>query len=261
MSLRQGFNLFSDKLFLAKSMGASLKPLVLLVAAVMLASGLLMVESAFAQSTPKPFAPEFTAKYTDYSYDIPTTTSTSTDPFTGKQIITTNNGYHVDNRTVILVIKNQQINTVDQANPLSLYYYVRFKGHYENNESDWMYLPKELKYGYGPASNSSESVWYYTLNSLASQYYLYFSDNSEIDFQVQAFIGNQTLSTVGLGGHYVFTGEGSNWSKTQTVTIKNSNSQTPSVPEFSVMTILPLFVITLLAIALLKPKIQKLFYN
>jgi hypothetical protein len=236
--------------------GTSQKSLTVLLIVALIASGLMLVGSASAQSTPKPSAPQFTLQYADFSYDVPSTTSTVTDPFTGKQITTTNNGYHVDNRTIILKIKNQPIPQTGTENPLGLYYYVRFKGHYENNESDWMYLPKELKYGYGPASNSVESVWYYRLDSLASQYYLYFSDNSEIDFQVQALIGNQTLSVGGLGGHYVFTGEKGEWSNTQTVTIGSpaSATPTPSIPEFPAAVVLPLFAIMLLVAALLRSK-------
>ena len=237
-------------------MGASLKPITLLLIIGLLATSIIMVQSSSASSTPKPSAPEFTLQYVDYSYDVAPKTSTVTDPFTGKPVTTTINGYHVDNRTIILKIKNQPIPTADEATPLGLYYYVRFKGHYENNENSWKYLPKELKYGYGPASNYAEEVWYYTLTNLASEYHLYFSEDSEIDFQVQALFGNQTLFTMGLGGHYSFTGESGEWSNTQTVTIGNPTSAapTPSIPEFPVAAILPLFLIILLAMLLQSKK-------
>lgn len=213
------------------------------------------IQSTSALSTPKPSAPEFILQYKDYSYDVAPKTSTTTDPFTGKQTTTTINGYHEDNRTIILKIKNQPIPQTDEATSLGLYYYVRFKGHYENNENSWKYLPKELKYGYGPASNCAEEVWYYTLTNLASEYQLYFSDNSEVDFQVQALFGNQTLLTGGLGGHWVFTGESGEWSNTQTVTISapTSAAPTPSIPELPVIVVLPLF-LTILLILLIQSK-------
>ena len=57
-------------------------------------------------SIPKPSVPEFTLKYVDNSYDVPPKTTTSTDPYTNEITTTTIPGYHVENRTVEAVIKN-----------------------------------------------------------------------------------------------------------------------------------------------------------
>ena len=67
-----------------------------------------------------------------------------------------------------------------------------------------------------------------------------------MDFRLQALIGFYTET-----GHpfmdvyeYNFTGQTSDWSSTQTITIQESNSSpspTSSVPEFPIIAILPLF--------------------
>jgi hypothetical protein len=62
---------------------------------------LTIVGTSFAQTIPKPSVPEFTVRYVDLSYDVPTTTSI--DQYTGKTI--TNQGYHMENRTIQITIE------------------------------------------------------------------------------------------------------------------------------------------------------------
>ena len=76
----------------------------LLLIGVLVLSSLVMVETAFAQSIPTPSVPEFTVKYVDNSYDVPPTYGT--DQYTGQTIII-QDGYHVDNRSIQFIIKNQ----------------------------------------------------------------------------------------------------------------------------------------------------------
>jgi hypothetical protein len=66
----------------------------LLFFTVLTVSSLVMVETAFAQSIPKPSVPEFTLVLVDSSYDVPTTYSI--DPYTGDNV--THNGYHVEDK-------------------------------------------------------------------------------------------------------------------------------------------------------------------
>jgi hypothetical protein len=68
------------------------KHLALALILLLATSSMLWVESVSAQSIPKPSVPEFSLKYVDHSYDVPTTYGT--DPYTGKTIIT-QEGYHV----------------------------------------------------------------------------------------------------------------------------------------------------------------------
>ena len=75
---------------------------------------------------PKLLVPEFTVKLVDNSYDVPTTHSI--DPYTGQNI--TNPGYHVENKTIEVTVKNQPFTpfyAVDSFNA-SFYYNIRTKG-------------------------------------------------------------------------------------------------------------------------------------
>ena len=79
--------------------------------------------------------PEFTLRYVDNSYDVPLKTTSTTDPYTNETTTTTIPGYHVENKTVEAVIKN---------NLGASYYNFRYKGHYAE---DWSYYP------FRPSSN------------------------------------------------------------------------------------------------------------
>src|SRR5665647_1089789 len=107
-----------------------------LVAVLVLAtSSLIIVKTAFAESIPALSVPEFTVKLVDRSYDVPITYTTTTDPFSGKQITTSSGGYHVTNKTIDVTIRNQPFTSTDLGNGsvIQLYYSVRAKGHF----GDW----------------------------------------------------------------------------------------------------------------------------
>jgi hypothetical protein len=208
----------------------------LLFIAILAVSSLLMVESAFAQSITKPSIPQFTIKYVDYSYDVPPTYGV--DQYTGKNIII-DEGYHVDNRTVEFTIKNQPfVSYIDASgNKTALYYNFRFKGPYGNA---WSYYP-DTSHSYGlytgffpdtSASNSDYTVITVRLNDLTQ----YPAGTPEIptgvqmQFQVQAIMGYIVRSYTGMlaGDFYGFTGERSDWSDTQTLTLGESQTSTSS---------------------------------
>jgi len=71
----------------------------------------------------------------------------------------------------------------------------------------------------------------------------------ECDFQVQAMIGHIDPITTGPiagDGYYSYTGQFSEWSSTQTIylmTTQPTLQPSPTVPEVSIMAILPLFVV------------------
>ena len=83
----------------------------LLVVLILTVSSLIMAKPACA-STPKPSVPEFTLKYVDHSYDVPPTYST--DPYTGKTVMT-QAGYHVENKSIEVTIKNQPFTNYKDA--------------------------------------------------------------------------------------------------------------------------------------------------
>ena len=78
------------------------KHVTLILVAILTLSSLTMIRPATSQIT-KPSVPEFTLQIVTKPYDIPTTYSTN--PYTGKTI--TSPGYHVENMSIIIQIKNQ----------------------------------------------------------------------------------------------------------------------------------------------------------
>jgi hypothetical protein len=247
----------------------------LLFIVILAVSSLMIVESAFTQSIPKLSVPEFTLKLVDNSYSVPKTVTI--DPFTGANV--TQPSHRVDNKTIEVIIQNQPFNPIliqeGKSNWTTAFYYnVQFKGHFSQN---WIPI-----YFYGDPfptpSNSDYTTIEYQLELTspnASSYYLqvyreydgsYSSipteipSNAQIDFQVQAMIGNfhrgyNATATDPLQMFpWVFEGQTSDWN-TQTITIPATSTltspspnptSTPTVPEFPILVILPLFVSVLL---------------
>jgi hypothetical protein len=189
-------------------------------------------------SIPKPSIPEFTVKYVDNSYDVPPTYEI--DQYTGKNVMT-QAGYHVQNKTIELAIKNQLFTPYKDAdgNSIRLYYNIGKKGHFGNS---WGYLDTGY-YGldnhYVDADLDSDyTVLTYGLvgnNGTLSLLNLDISSGDQVDFRVQAFIGyntriHESWTPFGEVYHYVFTGETSDWSNTQTLTISESQTPTSSPP-------------------------------
>jgi len=212
-------------------------------------SCLVMVNFAFAQSIPKPSVPEFTLKFTDNSYDVPP--RYDFDPYTGKDVIM-EPGYHVQEKIVEVIIKNQPFTSYTDANGnvISLYYSIRIKGSF----GDYWWYPDNSAYervddegeivNYKRADLDSDyTLFKYCLvgnnGTRASQHLDISDDGAKADFQVQAFIGYMTCVD-GPGvpvipvydptitpHHFVFTGEEGDWSDTQTITIPASQMQSP----------------------------------
>jgi len=182
-------------------------------------------------SVPKPSVPEFTVKFASHPYDVPTTYSI--DPYTGENV--TYSGYHGESNILEVTIKNQPFTSFNNDNEDSSFYYnIRVKGHFSE---DWreLYRPSD---GY-PTQSDSE----YTVISLGAlgENGLSLSSGSiafdvpsggQMDFQVEAMIGYVSRKYVGDYGlfsyPYVFTGEESGWSSTQTVTVPDSSTPSPS---------------------------------
>jgi hypothetical protein len=247
------------------------KTLPLLLITLLAASSIIMVQSAFAQSIPKPSVPEFTAKYVDRSYD--TQPTYGLDQYTGKTVIT-KPSEHVDNRTIEITIKNQPFTpfTDENGNSINLLYNVRYKGSFGEN---WTSMFGELSewagttdpygtYGY-PTQDSSAQ---YTTISFTLYWNMV---QGQMDIQVEALVGYTTRAPDPAREHilwtvyeYTFYGEESGWSNTQTINFGTTNASasptplptltsattftpaqtstpTTAVPEFSWLAILPLF--------------------
>jgi hypothetical protein len=191
---------------------------------------LLTAKPATAQTASKPSVPEFTLRYVDHSYDVPPTTTSTIDQYTGKTVTTTTPGYHVENKTVEVTVTNQPFTLYSDAegNHIGLSYNVRFKGHF-GAESDWnqpFYQP--IRNGiYGFTKQLPQSNATYTIIAVPSE----FKMSDVVDFQVQTLEGYYTPwepLPIPMGTSQ-FSGQSSAWSSTQTITIGEvTNSNTPN---------------------------------
>lgn len=180
-------------------------------------------------SIPKPSIPEFTVEFVDYSYDVPPSYSTSTNPYTGEITNKTTAGYHVDNRTVKFTIKNQPFTSYKDVcgNNIEMYYNFRAKGYYTDEWDSYPFFPNNNSMGncpIYPASTTGYTVILMSLNSfLGGLRLIDVPERGRVDLQVQALTGYTDLRTNGIPGtfhteYYTFTGEKSDWSQTLTLT-------------------------------------------
>jgi hypothetical protein len=257
-------------------MRLSSKSLVLSLLVLLLIPSVSLVKQANAQSIPKPSIPEVTVEFVDRSYDVPATYTNTTDPFTGQQVTEKHGGYRVWNETIDVTVKNQQYTPIDLGNgtTITLYYSVRTKGHFVDwNDTLNGYVFKRI------ASSTSEyTVITFILRSFVSGGGYYASANvnpdelpdiqpedlqipqgATEDFQVKAEIGY--LYPV-YSGHllepptWVFASFAeSDWSDIQTLTVPYYvPTSTPTTPEFSAITLVPLFAVLTFTATLLKKK-------
>jgi hypothetical protein len=174
------------------------KALSLLIVAALVASSIIIVESAFAQSIPKPSVPEFTAK-----------------------LISSPSESLSVNKTIELSIKNQP-----SVSDYGFFYMVRAR----INDGNWSLLytidnvPGQSSGEYTTLSYPSDQPvveYQYALGDKLKNLF----PGDMIDFQVQAMIGHihrvyNPNHTTQLDMYpYVFTGETSDWSDTQTISI------------------------------------------
>jgi hypothetical protein len=221
----------------------------LLLIAVFTLSCLKTVQAYVVDSIAKPSVPEFTVRIVSYPYDVPSKTTTTIDQYTGKETTTTQPGYHVENKSIEIAIKNPQFTpiTITEYTPNShywyenaptttkcnyttnLYYNAQVKGHFGN---DWTFLGGSTlsSYNEGPQSNA-QLTSEYTVISIKADY----PDGSVLDFQVQALIGFYVpygRSVVIFG--YDFYGQESDWSSMLTLNISEtpvSVSPSPTIPS------------------------------
>jgi hypothetical protein len=189
------------------------KSIAIFIIALVAISTVLMAKSANAQTIPKPSVPEFTIKMVGPSFEIPPTYSFN--PNTG--LFDANDGYHIQYSTIKIVIKNQPFS--NQTNYDYFYYNVRIKPH-NYSDSYWHELFYAGVDGYPIQTQSDCTV--IPLSVEGSQVNWGIIPTSETtDIQVEAMIGhigrNNTMFPYPYP--YVFFGETSGWSNTQTVTL------------------------------------------
>jgi hypothetical protein len=235
-------------------MGGIDKGFSLLLVATLAVSSLMIVESASAQSIPKPSVPKFSLQYNDGSYDVPTTQTT--DPYTGQ--IITHQGYHVNLTVFEMVIQNQ-------LNPTNnLYYDVQVKGHYS---SQWVSLFDLSEYLPRQDSSSQQTILRIGqlsedgLSLVGSHKSITIPSGGKEDIRVQALVGSIGRNASAPFAAYTFYGTESDWSNTQTITAPGTSTSTsptpnptptPTVPELPFITLIIVIVALTLAISVFK---------
>jgi hypothetical protein len=185
-----------------------------------------MVKPASSEVT-KPSVPEFTLRYVDNSFDVPPSTSASTNPYTGETSNITTAGHYVENRTIELTIKNQPFTSYESNGQIiNFYYNVRIKGYYAQN---WTTV-------YNPDSDFIIQDSNYSYTKISDFPYSFGEDllqGGQVDFQVEALIGSVNRDASQSLAPWVFDGQTSGWSNTQTVTIPASApTATPNTSTF-----------------------------
>jgi len=228
----------------------------LLVACLVVSSfSVLAVSSVSAQSGFKPSVPQFSVKLVDSSYDVPPSTSTTVDQYTGKETTTTTQGYRVEQRSIEVTIKNQPFTPYTNADrkEINLYYTVHVKGSFGE---DWTIFGHVQDFGSYTAVSSSpytvQSDSEYTVLTSVIRY----AAGSQLDFKVQAVVGylyNDNAGRLIPPWYLVAIETSSGWSSiqvfivpdgpstssapTQTVTLpppttSDDNSSPPQSPEY-----------------------------
>jgi len=231
-------------------------------------SSLLTVQSANAQTTPKPSVPEFTLNYINSSYYAPL-----------------RDGY-VNNSTIQIIIKNQPYGTyTDNGYPVKMYYNVRF-----NVLTASTYIENGVNYTkeggwsipiFGHSTLQEASDGQYTVIEIQHQEggwnasgntHLGLPWNSYLlGLQVRAELGSiqkDPFYPPSLNFEY-FYGQTSDWSDTQTLTIPDTNaipgyklrpSPTPTAPEsrpFLILTVTIIVAFVLISSILLLERHRK----
>ena len=213
-------------------MGSISKSFSLLVIVLLVVSSLIMAKPAFAQTTtpapstiPTPSVPEFTTQLVGPSYTVPTTYSL--DPNTGQ--IVAKIGYYDKYSYIVLTIKNQPFTSFNDnnGNQILFYYNVQTKGHNLNNSFVDLYNTND---GGNYPTQSTDSDY----TNISMPIGEIPAGGTSIDIQVQAMIGYVgSKFKSGLLSGYVFVGQTSAWSSTQTVSIPASTplSSTSTAPS------------------------------
>jgi len=183
-------------------------------------------------SITKPSFPGFTLKFVDASYDVPTIYTI--DPYTGATV--THAGYHVQNRTVEVSIKNHPFTKYEaDGQIIDFYVNIRMKGHYSE---DWINIYSPSR-GFLTQSESEYTKIAFSLDDNEFPFWDNFAQRGIVDFQVEALMGsvhriiNGSATDILQMAPWIFEGEKSGWSETQTITIPTSAISPPdsSTPD------------------------------
>jgi hypothetical protein len=227
-----------------------------------------LIKPTSAQDIPKPAVPEFTIRYVEHPFDVPPTYQI--DQYSGENV-TIQEGYHIQNRSIELLIKNQPYTPYEDSsgNLIALFYNVSSKG---NNGSQWYYYPTWMRTLPVNALNNEYTILSFGLDvnyEEDNEYGFWYGDLStgdKVDFRIQALIGYYSYPLYNVALEYnTFIGKVSGWSNTQTISIPNgevstsSPSPSPSVPEFPTLIVILLAIIPISYILIIR-KSKKRYY-
>ena len=234
-----------------------------------ISSGHLLLKPTNAQSAPIPSVPEFTLQYIHSLWS--------------------NGTQQYDNNTIVVTIKNQHYSSSINGTSFHLFYDIRIKAHsaqdwqwtdlhtvgtyYEKEFTDYQQKPlPSIREGTPVQSSSQYTVVplsYYNPPLTGEGISFPINANSTIDIQVKAYVGYSSQGWVAyqlqnpcLGGQFMAitaVDTISGWSSTQTISVSstyNSQTPTPSVPEFSWLTILSLLLAIPIALIIVRKKLQ-----
>jgi hypothetical protein len=235
-----------------------------------------MVLVAVCAETPavKPSVPEFTLEVVDFSYDVPP--HNETDHYTGE--VRTIPGYHVENKTIKLSVKNQPTNFTVDGVTYQTYYMIKKTPHFY---TDWIQTGVTETLQKNPEGDYAEYLRNCPQQSETEYTVFYFSEDwepkAQIDFQVQALRGHDSQAWAPpcippIGGYWgaeyysaIALDESSGWSDVQTATIPEDNTGLDELFSGFVWTwentatvLGSLVVLLLIVIAVLLVRIKKL---
>jgi len=183
------------------------------------------VPSATMAAVANPAVPQFSVKITDTSYDVPSSTTTTVDEFTGEKTATTNPEYRVGQLQTEISIKNQPFKPYTDADgkEYRLYYRIETKGHFGDQ---W--------YPYRADVFQTNSAY-----TTISQYSGMPESAGQMDFRVAAIVGYtgagftlfnlSFVYDVGGGSPYTCVANAtSGWSDIVTVSVPGDVTSTPS---------------------------------
>ncbi len=224
------------------------------------ATSVIAAKPVDAQSKPNLSAPEFTAKFVDTSYDVLPKSTTATDSYTGEEKVTTITGYHIQNATFVVTIKNQPFASYAASDhQVSLYYGVQVKGHFSTYWGNTTFYQNDQ-----PFLGVSDGKYTTVVFGLGGNNGTYDPESGRQGFMGASFIGGSyggqaDFRVIAVAGYYIsvqdppnpfnvrhpyhlefITVQTSDWSNAQTLTIsENSISSPTSNPTASPTTTSP----------------------
>jgi hypothetical protein len=242
---------------------------------------LLTVKPANAQTIPKPSVPEFALRYVDNSYDEPPTykvdpyTGKTVLTQAGYHVKNDSVELIIRNQPYNSVVNENGSRTYLFYNIAIKGHYEKWAYDDWNSQTSrqktsemfpMSYIGagdseyKVITYGLGGNNGTDTAYKYRSLSYNSPPYYGYYnyalgniSIGGQVDFRVQAIIGYSTRINTTFDGppiglepgetyrYYIFSGQTSDWSNTQTLTIGQTSSTISPVPTYpNIQTITPM---------------------